>query len=1052
MSDRLRSFLETHGLADYLELFLKERIEPEDIPLLSDEDLVGLGLPLGPRRRLLRAVADAGSASTVHERRNLTVLFCDMVDSTVQATRLDPEDLQTRFHDFRAACEAAIAESDGFIANSFGDGLMAYFGYPAVLEDAALCAVRAGLGLVERCGQLRTCGGAVAVRVGIASGLTVIETRRALRGAPEEVATGATLALAARLQAEAGPGEVVVSDSTRRLVQGTVQMSALGARSLKGFSERLAVWRVEGLASSPLRDSGELLGRDAERAVLFRMMAGLSGSGGGAVLIEGEAGIGKSRLLGELAHAAPAGAEVVRLQCSRAAQTATLRPVLEWLERVVAGAEDPMVALSALPGATPDNLAVLARMAGVAAASDTEQLAGKDLRGAVVEAAVAILAGETGGARLLLVEDLHWADAETRRLLRRLAACAGSRGLLLAATTRPRPGVSFDAFHRIALAPLDAESTISLIAAQEGAEALSAEVREIIVTRSCGVPLFAEELTRALLEAPETPMAVGGEVPFTLQDTLMARLDRLPHGKSVAQMVALIAPSVSRPLLHACCDMSDQHVDSGLEELLTANLLERQPGSADTFGFRHVLMRDTAYGSLLLSRRAALHLKVARTMETAFPELAEQRPEAVAAHFAMASDTAAAGRFWEKAADQALARATPASAVGFFERALAMLEQQPASASRNSRAIALRIRLNMALTVTTGFASHETEHNLASMAELFDGHVPGESALQLLWSRSMSALVRADLVLARRSALQFDHAARRSGLRDTLRMAQRFLGYVSILEGELPAAETLFHDALDGYAPEGFDPILPGHPFDVLAASLSQRAILRALQDRPEAVERDQERALSRAESFDDSATSFQVLVHLCLARFELGDSEGVLPLLTDLRRLVDRSEIAPLYINIWDGWLAARNGALDEGLAAMGAAQAAAMEYALWMPRISLLRVQLLCEAGRTVEALTLLETCDHDIERFRHFYLRSEALRLRALCRAQETADPGEVLALLDRAETIARAQGARRFERAVRRDLVGLDPGGDHRRRGRSMNFEPDSPTTEAHPGKV
>jgi hypothetical protein len=284
----------------------------------------------------------------------------------------------------------------------------------------------------------------------------------------------------------------------------------------------------------------------------------------------------------------------------------------------------------------------------------------------------------------------------------------------------------------------------------------------------------------------------------------------------------------------------------------------------------------------------------------------------------------------------------------------------------------------------------------------------------------MSTLVRADLVAARNTALQMRQAAQTATLPHASRLPERILGYVSMLEGDLAAAEMHFDTVLDGYAPEGHDPILPGHPFDVLASTLSQRAILSALQDRRAAMELDFDHALRRARSLDSPPTHFQVLVHLCIALFELRDFDRLPPLMAELRDVVDRNEITPLYADLWEAWLTARNGALDEGLASMQRAHDNGAQYPIWQPSALRLAVELLRDAGRARQALDLLDECEARIERHRHTYLLAETRRLRGLCLHDLGAEAAEVVSHLDAAIATARRQGAARFEAEARRAL--------------------------------
>ncbi len=1026
--DQLRGFLDGLGLADYFDAFAAERIELADLLLLSEADLAELGLPLGPRRRIMRAVGDHAAAAGPEsgERRNLTVLFCDMVDSTSVASRIDPEDLRTRYRAFRTACVAAIEAEGGFVAHRMGDGLMAHFGFPRATEDAAICAVRAGLEIVARVARLNAPGGPAAVRVGVASGLTVIEASRDGRVARDEMATGATLALAARLQALAEPGTIVVSDATRRLLRDAFELRPLGRKTLKGFADSEAVWMATGTPSSgrpaaTREPQGTLHGRATIRADLLAWWQDCLRGRGRAVMIEGEPGIGKSRLLAELSRSALPEGDLVSLQCSRHRHGAALHPVTEWLEASVGrdAGDATETRLAGLPGVSPASLPHLAAIMGTRARETEPKADPAERQSAIADAVLEVLSTPAGKARMLLVEDLHWADDATLDVLDRLAECARNRALLFVVTTRPNAArlPQGGEFRRITLAPLSRTETDALVASQAGAAALPDAVRRTISERSGGVPFFAVELTRAMIEAPD---ANAADVPITLQDALMARLDRLDAGKPVALAAALIGHQFSGDLLTACFDLTEAQVLAGLDELVRANLVQRRPGAGRDHAFHHALAHDVAYESILRSRRVAMHRRVAETVEARFPELAEARPEMVAHHYTEAGEVAPAVAYWERAAESAGSHAAPKTAVTYFNTALSLLARLPAGAARDEQETHLRVRLNMPLTVTTGFSSDETEDNLSRMAELFESSEPSEAAIQLLWSRCMSALVRSDLLSARVTAQRLADAISSTSLPNASRVPQRILGYVAMLEGELDAAEAHFAHVLEGYAPDAFDSILPGHPFDVRASTLAQHAILMALRGRVEAVDADQAHALARVRELGNPPTSFQVLVHLCLARFELGDHDNVPPLLSELRAVVDQSEMAPLYVELWEAWLRARNGALDEGLADMARAQNDPRQYRLWMPGAHLLRADLLAGAGRHDESLALIDECAADIGRLRHNYLLAEAKRRRASCLAALGAPGRDVETLLREAVEIAGRQGASRFESAARQDL--------------------------------
>ena len=1032
MSDlELKAFLEKVGLLEHFNAFVSERIELRDLMQLSEAELITLGLPLGHRRRLQQAIGEIEQERLVPqmERRNLTVLFCDMVNSTAVASILDPEELHALYRAFRDSCVKAIEAEGGFVAHKLGDGLMAHFGFPHAMEDAAVRAVRAGLGIVSRVDAMTPVGDfEVDVRVGIASGMTVIENFGVRGITQDEAVTGATLALAARIQALAPPGGIVVSNITRRLLGDTFALDKMGERAIKGFPDKQSLWLVKKIAS-PERDrrletkkAKKLVDRVAELSVLLDAWQRCREGKGATIIVRGEAGIGKSRIITELMNRSAGTGDITILQCSRYAQGAAFQPIMDWLK---AGADSRNIgggnSSVRLPGVPPESAELLEPIFNVintgAASDDVTLERQQEIIGILVDLLAPAAANPTAAARLICVEDAQWVDEATLVVLNQLATRTVSSPLLLVITSRPDmdrlpegPGVRC-----LSLGPLSTESTRALVKLQSRAEDLAEPLIGNIVQRSSGIPLFIEELTRSVLESSDGHRL---NVPISLQDTLMARLDRLKAGKHVAQIAAVLGSRFSWDVLTTCAGLPKSALRKGLNELLGASLVERI--SETEYAFRHALLRDAAYLSLLRAHRIEFHRKVADVLEVEFPDIVTNSPEILAHHWTEAGEIDAALRYWERAAERNIARAAPTAALTCFESAIDLLLQMPPSSSRNRREVDLRLRLNMPLTIVQGFASPMTEANIKRLADLLEATEGSKAALQLLWSTCMSALVRSDLVPAKTTALHLKRAATRADLPNAQRTPDRMLGYIAMLEGELDIAERHFAWVLEGYLPSGFDPIMPGHPFDVLASSLAQRAIIMALRNRSEVVDSDQARALQRARALQNTATTFQVLVHLCIARIEMDDVDALVPLLEELRDLVNRNEITPLYADIWDAWLRGRAGDLDTALNDMAEARSNGQQYQLWLPRTFLMQADLLIGAARWDEALGLIDECDNQIARFRHSYLLAASKRRRASCIAALGGKACEVKALLSEAVAISRMQGAERFEIEATRDL--------------------------------
>jgi len=684
------------GLGQYESVFRESEIEADVLPELTEADLEKIGLPLGPRKRILKAIAkfgdanetpgDAGPASEdAAERRQLTVMFCDLAGSTALSARLDPEDMRQVIRTYQDACSGVVARYDGFIAKFMGDGILAYFGFPRAHEDDAERAVRAGLEIAGVVAALQTVAGEkLHVRIGIATGLVVVGDLVGKGAAREQAVVGDTPNLAARLQALADPDSVIIAAGTRRLLRGRFRLRDLGRHTVKGLAEPVEVWAAEGESSSESRFEAAqstvptgFIGREAEAALLRECQQRAWQGDGHIVLISGEAGIGKSRFSGLLnEHATPHTR--LRYQCSPFHQDSALYPFVQQLERAAQitpneSAEHKLDKLEAiLKLATPRTQEIAPLIASLLSIPSEHRYPFLALSPAQQrrQTLSALLDQMEGLAKLkpvlMLFEDAHWADATSLEWLNLAIERVRRLPVLLLITFRPEfeaPWKGLPGVAAVMLGRLDRDQAEVLVKHVTNGRTLPAEVMAQIVTKTDGVPLFVEELTKNLLESglliedgesyrldgPLPPLAI----PSTLQDSLMARLDRLAAVKEIAQIAAAIGREFTYALLHAVAGRDEASLQAALAQLEDAELLFRSSMPPDVrYTFKHALVQDTAYESLLKSRRQVLHQRIALTLEQRFPALAEAEPEILAHHYSRAGLAEPACRHYERAGDR----------------------------------------------------------------------------------------------------------------------------------------------------------------------------------------------------------------------------------------------------------------------------------------------------------------------------------------------------------------------------------------------------------------
>jgi class 3 adenylate cyclase/predicted ATPase/ABC-type transport system involved in cytochrome c biogenesis ATPase subunit len=845
------SWLRGLGLERYEAAFRENEIDETVLPTLTADDLKDLGVGVvGHRRKLLNAIAALrGDANTkvplpdalptidrspkdAPERRHLTVMICDLVGSTALSARLDPEDMRAVIDAYHAACARITRTYDGFLAEFRGDGILAYFGYPLAHEDDAERTVRAGLDIIAAVARLEThAAEPLAVRIGIATGVVVVGDLSREGALREHAVVGETPNLAARLQALAEPGTIVVAASTRRLLGDLFRLRDLGRHEVKGIAEPVAAWVVEGVSDSEsrfeaVRAAGltDFIGREDELEFLLERQRLAWKGEGQIVLISGEPGIGKSRLAAALAERIASQPHTrLRYQCSPYHTNSALRPFIAQLERA-AGFKaddtpeqrlDKLEALLAMGASRVQAVAPLfAALLSIPLGERYPSLALSPTQQRRRTLA-ALLDQFEGLARrqpiLLSFEDAQWADATSLELLDLTVERVRQLPVLALFTFRPEfepPWAGLPNVGTLTLGRLDRDDVENMVARVTGGRVLPAEVMKQIVAKTDGNPLFVEELTKTVLEAGILVADDGGyrldgplpplAIPETLQDSLMARLDRLAPVREIAQIGAAIGREFSYSLVRALVGRDETALKHGFAQLEQAGLVFRrgEPPEA-TYSFKHALVRDAAYESLLKSRRQQLHGQIARALEQSFADVVASQPEIVARHFTEAGLVDPAIDYWLRAGNLALSRSANAEAVKHLRQGIELTRSLAPSPERVRKELDFYLALGPAMAATEGDAAPETLRVFSHARELLgDGGTLTEQ-MTVLWGAYLAHSMRAEHTAARDVAHQCLALAAHHEHPGMSALANRFMGQTLHFMGAFVEARIHLERTLD---------------------------------------------------------------------------------------------------------------------------------------------------------------------------------------------------------------------------------------------------------------
>jgi class 3 adenylate cyclase/predicted ATPase len=940
---QIADWLEKLGLGQYAQRFAENEIDVSVLRHLTDQDLREIGVPLGHRRKMLAAIREGVGSPTPApvepvtdfeptrqnsaERRQITVMFSDLVGSTALSARMDPEDLREVISAYQKCVAETVRRFGGFVAKYMGDGVLVYFGYPEAHEDDAERAVRAGLELIPAVSALKT-PVLLQTRVGIATGLVVVGDLVGSGEAQERGIVGETPNLAARFQGVAPPNTVVIAEGTRKLLGTLFELEDLGPKDLKGIAGPVRAWaalrpssvesRFEALHAAGLT---ALVGREEEIELLLRRWSRAKSGEGQIVLLSGEAGIGKSRLTAALLERVVTEPHThLRYFCSPQHTDSPFYPIVNQMARAAGLTHDDSAkakldkldALLAQSSTSLEYAALFAEMLSLpndGRYPSLDALTPEQRRQRTLDALTSQM--ETLARHnpvLIIFEDAHWADPTSLEVFSRFVQRIAMLRVLLLVTFRPdfeppwigRPHVTALTLNRLAQREVGA-----IIDRVVGGEALPTDIRQDIIERSDGIPLFIEEMTKAVMEAEsqgaaeQTIAAIPStrSVPASLHASLMARLDRLGAAKEVAQIGAAIGREFPHALLSAVMCKPDAELGSALDRLIASGLLFRQglPPHA-MYLFKHALVQDAAYGTLLRGQRRTLHARIAEILEIQFADIAENQPELLARHCTEAGLTEKAAALWGKAGQRSLARSALVEAAEQFTRALGQIATLPATSVSRREQIKLQVALLNALFHVKGYAAPETKAAVEQARLLIEqakalGEAPEDPLLlfSVLYGLWVANLVSFNSDVCIDLATQFLSLAEKEGTTGPLMVGHQMVGISLQSTGKIAEGRAHYDQGIALYDPVEHRLLAMRFGQDSRVVILSRRSAALWLLGYPDTAIADAEHALTHAREIGHAASLMYALSLGLFARYECGNYENATAIADELGVLAEK-------------------------------------------------------------------------------------------------------------------------------------------------------------------
>ncbi|NOD36203.1 MULTISPECIES: adenylate/guanylate cyclase domain-containing protein [unclassified Ruegeria] len=1053
----ISDWLSKHGLSKYADAFSRHEIELSDLSELNDDDLITIGLPLGPRRRFLKAIREGTQGRSVPERnivaerRQLTVMFIDLVGSTPLSQQLDPEDLAEVLRLFKETCAAAVAAYDGHIASYYGDGIMVFFGFPHAHEDDPERAIHAGLRIIREIPNLQT-HAQLQVRIGIATGLVVVGDLRGEKMFEDGTAMGETPNLAARLQSMADPGALIIAPTTHELAGDTFEYERRGTFQLKGFAKEVEAWQVTGTRQTLSRfmasddtAMSSLVGRTLEYKTLHSKWDLARQGHGQVALVSGEAGIGKSRLIEELSRSIPETKfQHIRFQCSPYHDASALYPVIRQLEaaaelRVDDSATEKLDKLKRLFGAPSDLTLKLAAL--LLSVPFEDQLGPLDLTpDQLMKQTLDMLVDhllETAGKTPLLVlfEDAHWIDPTTKLMLDLVVERLADAPVLMVMSYRTGfdPGWTFTSnLTHVDLKQLGFEQIKEIVDGVANGRPVPKAAYDVIAARSNGVPLYVEEVTKDLIETNflidgTDTLAAGGasassSVPKTLHDALMARLDRLSSAKEVAQIGAVIGPNFSFPLIAQVARLDERALRAGLDLLVEADIVNSSGTVPEqTFTYRHALIRDTAYNSLLKRERRGLHARVVEALKQTKHQDAAVGPEILAHHYTMADMPKEAIDHWYLAGQRSVERSAAVEAVTQLGRAVALLEKMDDSVDRDRNETRIQVLRAGVLRSTAGIAADKTGAAYARIRDLCNRLGETEQLFPVLNGLYAYHLVRGEYNLAKDTAAQLLDLAKLDEESHHTMIAHRAMGAVLLHIGHLESACDHLKQALSLYDPEQHSRLAYVYGTDHAAITSCFLSIAVWLRGEPDRALDIQLQAVSAAQDLKHAHSMAQTLTYLCMLHLLRRDPQQVYPVVAQLEALAVKHAFPfmTLTANVWRSWADAQTNPNPDTLSVMRDAAEAwwASGAGNYKPLFLTAMAEVALNAQDSRSALDLLNEARAQQDLTNEGWAQAETDRIEALL--QSSDKPADHL--FSHALQSARDQQARMFELRVAVDYL-------------------------------